>query len=87
MLFRSLRATRQGSVVWPYFDLGPIPRTAADISSVAVRRFNAMYQSVLQAGFYLPPSAYEVLFLSAAHTPTHIDGLAAALVSAARGVD
>jgi glutamate-1-semialdehyde 2,1-aminomutase len=81
-----LRVTRQGSVVWPYFDEGPIPRTAAAISPVAVRRFNAMFQSVLQAGCYLPPSAYEVLFLSAAHTPAHIDQLAGALTTAARSV-
>ena len=82
-----LRVTRQGSVVWPYFDEGSIPRTAAAISPVAVRRFNAMFQSVLRSGCYLPPSAYEVLFLSAAHTPAHIDQLAAALTAAAQGVD
>ena len=37
------------------------------VLELAVRRFNAMFQSVLRSGCYLPPSAYEVLFLSAAH--------------------
>ncbi len=82
-----LRGRRIGSIFWPYFDVGEIPTDAASISPVAVRRFNAMYQQVLQAGYYLPPSAYEVLFLSYAHQREHIDGLVQALANAAQGVD
>ena len=45
-----------------------------------------MYNAVLAAGVYMPPSAYEVMFLSAAHTEAHVDALAAALIAAAQGV-
>ena len=37
---------------------------------------------MLQAGFYLPPSAYEVWFLSTAHTLDDVDQLADALIRA-----
>lgn len=79
-----LRGQRQGSVFWPYFAQGPLPTRADTIDPLAVARFNNLYHHVLQSGFYLPPSAYEVLFLSAAHTEAQLDGLVAALVSAAR---
>jgi glutamate-1-semialdehyde 2,1-aminomutase len=35
--------------------------------------FSAFYQGMRQAGIYLAPSQFEVLFLSAAHTAEHID--------------
>ena len=35
--------------------------------------FSAFYQGMRQAGIYLAPSQFEVLFLSAAHTDEHID--------------
>ncbi len=78
-----LRGRRVGSIFWPYFDVGPIPNRADAISPVAVQRFNGMYHLMLQAGLYLPPSAYEVLFLSSRHTEADIDRLVAAWVSAA----
>lgn len=82
-----LRCRRVGSIVWPYFAMGDIPTVATAISPDAVRRFNLMYQRVLEQGIYLPPSAYEVLFLSAAHTFSHIDALVSALASAAKDVE
>jgi glutamate-1-semialdehyde 2,1-aminomutase len=36
-------------------------------------RFSAFYQGMRQAGIYIAPSQFEVLFLSAAHTDEHID--------------
>ncbi|CAB1055728.1 Glutamate-1-semialdehyde 2,1-aminomutase (EC [Olavius sp. associated proteobacterium Delta 1] len=38
-----------------------------------LQRFSAFYQGMRQAGIYLAPSQFEVLFLSAAHTDEHID--------------
>lgn len=81
-----LRGQRKGSIFWPYFDEGEIPRRADAISPKAILRFNAMYAHMLQSGYYLPPSAYEVLFLSAAHTQAHIDGLVGAWAEAARRI-
>lgn len=79
-----LRGRREGSLFWPYFDDGDIPITAAGISQRAVERYNAMYHSLLDQGFYLPPSAYEVLFLCLQHTEADVDGLADALTATAR---
>jgi len=77
---RNAEAIRVGSIIWPYFDNGDKPRRPDRISPNAVKRYNAIYWKMLEAGYYLPPSAYEVLFLSAAHTREHIEGLANALV-------
>jgi len=44
--------------------------------------FSSFYQGMRQAGIYLAPSQFEVLFLSAAHTDEHID----ATISAAHQV-
>jgi glutamate-1-semialdehyde 2,1-aminomutase len=44
--------------------------------------FSAFYQGMRQAGIYLAPSQFEVLFLSAAHSDEHID----ATVNAAQQV-
>lgn len=66
---------RIGSIFWPYFADGPVPRTTAAISQDAVRRFNRIHPRLLDHGLYLPPSAYEVLFLSAAHTESDVTRL------------
>ncbi|MEY3014543.1 MAG: hypothetical protein RIT45_3278 [Pseudomonadota bacterium] len=72
---------RQGSIVWPYFDAdAPAPDAAEKVSDRHVARFNALHRPLLDAGFFLPPSAYEVLFLSAAHTEADVDALVDAIV-------
>lgn len=70
---------RVGSIIWPYLAAGEVPRTAQAIDRAAVDRFNAVHAAMLDRGYYLPPSAYEVLFLSAAHTSEEIEGMARAL--------
>jgi glutamate-1-semialdehyde 2,1-aminomutase len=47
-------------------------------------RFAAFFSTMLDAGVYLPPSAYEAWFLSAAHDDAAMDRIFAALPSAAR---
>lgn len=56
--------------------------TAAKRSDLA--RYRAFFHAMLARGVYLPPSAYEVWFVSAAHDETAIDRIAAALPAAAR---
>ena len=58
---------------------GPIPIQAEKIAPEAVAGFKSRYGGWLEAGFYLPPSAYEVGFLSAAHSPNDVERLIAAL--------
>ncbi len=73
-LKQKARLLRVGSVVWPYFDLiASPPLEAVDIRAPAVEQYHGSYRRWLERGVYLPPSAYEVSFLSAAHTPEHLD--------------
>lgn len=76
----ALRMVRHGSLFWPYYELsGAIPTQAERISPDAVARFKSRYTRWLELGIYLPPSAYEVGFLSSAHTTEDIERLTAAL--------
>ncbi|MFD8481333.1 glutamate-1-semialdehyde 2,1-aminomutase [Kitasatospora sp. NPDC059673] len=47
-------------------------------------RFNGFFHSMLSQGVYLPPSAFESWFVSAAHDARAIERIAAALPAAAR---
>jgi glutamate-1-semialdehyde 2,1-aminomutase len=71
---------RVGTVFWPYFDTTTAaPTRAEEISEGAIKGFRSRYQGWLDRGIYLPPSAYEVGFLSSAHEPEHMTQLAEAL--------
>ncbi|MFD7734506.1 glutamate-1-semialdehyde 2,1-aminomutase [Kitasatospora phosalacinea] len=47
-------------------------------------RFNSFFHSMLSQGVYLPPSAFESWFVSAAHDERAVERIAAALPAAAR---
>lgn len=77
---RTFKLVRVGGVFWPYFDReGSAPTQADQISQKAVTGFKARYGRWLDRGIYLPPSAYEVGFISSAHTSEHINALVEAL--------
>jgi glutamate-1-semialdehyde 2,1-aminomutase len=73
---------RVGSIVWPYFDVGgAVPSTASAIPSGPITAYHGRYRGWLARGVYLPPSAYEVCFVSAAHTTADLDRLLDVLAS------
>jgi len=74
------RAVRMGSIVWLHLDPAPFPRNPDDIADGVTTRFKAMYASLLDRGYYLPPASVEVLFISAAHTEDEVTGLADTVV-------
>lgn len=74
-----IRIVRKGSLVWLAFHDGPAPRVAITLEKEASARFAALFHAMLARGVYLPPSAYEVCFLSLAHTQQDIEQLASAL--------
>jgi len=74
------RLVRAGSIAWLYLDAGQFPRRADRISPLAVKRFKNIYWDLIREGYYLPPSAYEVFFLSAAHTLEEVKGLALSIL-------
>ncbi len=49
-------------------------------------RFNTLFHSLLKQGIYLPPSPFEVCFLSTAHTDAQIDETIAAWQTALQGM-
>ena len=60
-----LHAPRVGSLIWPLFQPGV--KRADRVESGAIAKFNRMHGLLLTQGVYLPPSGFEVAFLSAAH--------------------
>ena len=73
---------RVGPIVWPYFDVkAALPVAASAITASSITEYHARYRGWLARGVYLPPSAYEVCFLSAAHTTADIDKLLDVLAS------
>ena len=58
-------------------------RTLRSLPADAGTSFAALFHPLLERGIYLAPSAFEVGFLSAAHTEAHVDTLAQALRDAA----
>jgi glutamate-1-semialdehyde 2,1-aminomutase len=85
--FTRLEAEGLGPLVWHrvgamggfFLADGPILRWE-DAQRGANERFKRFFWAMLDAGFYLPPSPYEALFLSEAHTVEHV----AAFIDAAR---
>lgn len=67
---------RIGSIFWLALQDGALPRTAEAIDGNAGARFAPLFQGLLDKGITIAPSAYEVGFLSAAHTAADIDTFA-----------
>ncbi|WP_369200757.1 glutamate-1-semialdehyde 2,1-aminomutase [Streptomyces sp. PU-14G] len=59
-------------------------RTYDDAKKQESFRFTAFFHSMLSQGVYLPPSGFEIWFVSAAHDERAIERIAAALPAAAR---
>ena len=60
-----------GSLFALLFTDTPI-RGFADIEQTSQERFHALFHALLDEGIYLPPSPFEVCFLSTAHEDEHI---------------
>lgn len=73
---RYARARQKGSLMWLYLDKGEFPRRAENISQKAMKRFTEIHRPLLENGHYLPPSSYEILFLSSAHSADEVTGFA-----------
>jgi glutamate-1-semialdehyde 2,1-aminomutase len=46
-------------------------------SAADAEAFGRFFRGMLSEGIYLPPSQFEAMFLSLAHTESHIDSLVA----------
>jgi glutamate-1-semialdehyde 2,1-aminomutase len=72
-----------GSLFSVFFTEGPV-RDYAGARSQEAWRYPPFFHAMLDRGVYLPPSAYEAWFVSAAHDDLMLDRVAAALPDAAR---
>lgn len=66
-----------GSLLTVFFSENPV-RNYVDAKQSDTARFGTFFQQMLQRGFFLPPSQYEALFVSGAHTDADIDATIAA---------
>jgi glutamate-1-semialdehyde 2,1-aminomutase len=70
--FRGVTVNRVGSMLTPFF--GPGPVTDWDSAAKAdAKKFAAFHQGMRERGILLPPSQWEAMFTSAAHTDKDIE--------------
>src|SRR5262245_13592217 len=74
-----VRFVRAGSLFWLALHDGPAPRAAITLGELETERFASIFHAMLARGVYLPPSAYEVCFLSLAHSTADIEHFVTAL--------
>ena len=74
---------RSGNLFSVFFSAAPV-RDFAGATAQEAWRYRPFFHSMLDAGVYLPPSAFEAWFVSAAHDDSALDRIVAALPAAAR---
>ena len=65
-----------GGMLGMSFTPAPI-RNFSDIKAGDHARFGRFFHAMLNRGVWLPPSHYEAMFVSAVHTPSHIEQIVA----------
>jgi len=63
----SLQINGFGSLLTPFFNLGPV-RDYQSAATSDTGRYGAFFRAMLARGVYIPPSQFEAWFLSGAHT-------------------
>ena len=66
---------RVGSILTLFFAPEP-PRDYASAKKSDTARYAAFFREMLDRGVYLPPSQFEAMFLSTAHTAEDLQGIA-----------
>ena len=77
------RVQNAGSLFSVFFTDAPVTDHATAATQEAFR-YTAFFHSLLDAGVYLPPSAFEAWFVSSAHDGAVLDRVVSALPAAAR---
>ena len=79
------RVERVGSLLTLFFtSRPPVDWDSASLSDP--RRYAAYFRRMLDRGIYLPPSQYEALFVSLAHTVDQIDRTVSTAAEALKGM-
>ncbi|HEY3714068.1 MAG TPA: glutamate-1-semialdehyde 2,1-aminomutase [Jatrophihabitantaceae bacterium] len=77
------RVQYAGNLFSVFFGAAPVTNFA-QAQAAQTWRYKPFFHAMLDAGVYLPPSAFEAWFVTAAHDDVAIDRIAAALPSAAK---
>ncbi len=72
-----LTVNRVGSMLTLFFTAGPV-NTLEEAKKSDLTQFRKFFQGMLEAGISLPPSQFEALFISRAHTPEDLEYTVAA---------
>jgi len=73
------KLVRLGSMFWIAWNAREAPRSAEALDANAAKVYAGIFHSLLDQGIALAPSAFEIAFLSLAHTRRDIDRLAEGL--------
>jgi glutamate-1-semialdehyde 2,1-aminomutase len=73
----ALTVNRVGSMLTLFFTAGPVT-DLVEAKKSDLTRFRQFFQGMLAAGVYLPPSQFEALFISRAHTQQDLEDTMAA---------
>jgi len=79
-----LHCPRYASLLWPLFQAGV--KRADRVESGAISRFNRLHKLLLDEGVYLPPSGYEVAFLSTSHGVPELAHFEQAVAKVSKGI-
>lgn len=83
---QKIQLVRQGSLFWMHFETPAPIRRVNEIPAGQKEHFRKLFGVTLQKGIYLAPHAYEVGFLSLAHTPEILSQAATAIGEALEGI-
>ena len=81
--FRGIRVNRVGSMMTPFFTRGPVSDWAS-AAKCDTRRFARFHGALRGQGILLPPSQFEAMFVSYAHTKGDVDRTARCIADALR---
>jgi len=76
---------RQGAIVWPWLGDGPPPRTDTALHPSMKPVYGRIFAAWLDAGIYMPPSAFEVGFLCGQHSAEDLAKLVQVAAEAVAG--
>jgi len=79
-----VRLNRVGSMIGLFFGEGGAVRNFDDAKRSTHRMYPRFHRSMMEQGVYLPPSPFETIFLSCAHTERDVDKTVAAASKAFR---
>ncbi|MBN4054290.1 glutamate-1-semialdehyde 2,1-aminomutase [Nitrospira defluvii] len=80
-----IQINRVGSQMTLFFNKGEVKDYQSALRS-DTKRFGKFFRALLEQGVYMPPSQFEALFLSTAHSPGDIDKTIAAVFEAFKKV-